>query len=116
MVAFEFAGAVYAIAEEHATLLAETLRGYGRGKLPEEQRRIAVLSGNTHWTEGALALADFTEEVLVGNFDGPIPLEGKAAEAMFWTLRTIALPDIDVGQPILALREAMAERFGVLQP
>jgi hypothetical protein len=27
------------------------------------------------------------EEILVGNLDGPLPLEGKAAEATFWSLR-----------------------------
>lgn len=115
MVAFEFAGAVYSISEGQATLLAETLRGYAKGKRPEEERKIAELSGNAQWTEGALAVADFTEEVLVENFAGPIPLDGKAAEATFWTLRAMEIEPTGDSSGITALREALAERFGALQ-
>ena len=115
MVSFEFSGTVYSIPEEHATLLAETLRGYAKGKRPEEEQRIAGLSGNAHWTEGALAVADFTEEVLVENFEGPIPLEGKAAEATFWTLRTMDLESQGDCSGAQSLRDALAERFGALQ-
>jgi hypothetical protein len=116
VVAFEFSGVLYSVTEAQATLLAETLRSHAKGKRPEEARRISELSGNARWCEGALAVADFTEEVLVGNLDEPIPLEGKAAEATFWTLRAIELADGGGGQGLHALREAMAERFGALQP
>lgn len=116
MVSFEFAGTVYSLGEDEATLLAETLRNYAKGKLPEAERQVAGLSGNVRWAEGALAVADFTEEVLVGNYDGPIPLEGKAAEATFWTLRMMKrngeTPD---SGGALALRDALAGHFAALQ-
>ncbi len=115
MVGFEFGGSVYAITEAQATMLAETLRGYAKGKLPEEQRRLADLSGNVNWSDGALAVADFTEEILVGNFGGPIPLEGKAAEATFWTLRAMDLETRRGRVRVRALRDALSARFGVLQ-
>jgi hypothetical protein len=115
VVGFEFCGTVYLITESQATLLAETLRGYGRGKRPEEQKRVADLSGNANWTDGALAVADFTEEMLVGNIAGPLPLEGKAAEATLWTLRSMDLEASRGRARIRALRDALAERFGVLQ-
>jgi hypothetical protein len=116
VVSFEFAGTVYSLGEDEATLLAETLRNYAKGKLPEAERQVAGLSGNVRWAEGALAVADFTEEVLVGNYDGPIPLEGKAAEATFWTLRMMKrngeTPD---SGGALALRDALAGHFAALQ-
>ena len=115
MVSFEFSGTVYSIPEEQATLLAETLRSYAKGKRPDEEKRIAELSGNANWTDGALAVADFAEDVLVENFEGPIPLEGKAAEATFWTLRSMDLDSSGDCSGALALRDALAERFGALQ-
>ena len=113
--AFELSGTVYSITEAQATLLAETLRGYGRGKRPDEQRRLAELSGNANWADGALAVADFTEEILVGNFAGPIPLEGKAAEATFWALRAMDLEAHRGRARIRALRDALAAGFSALQ-
>lgn len=117
MVSFEFSGTVYALSEAQATALAERLRGYAKGKLADELERATDLSGNPHWADGALAVADFTEEILVGNFGGPIPLEGKAAEATFWTLRLMR--GLRRGAPTalgaVALRDALAEHYGALQ-
>lgn len=115
MVAFEFSGTVYSVSEAQATLLAEALRGYAKGKLPDEQKRAAELSGNPHWSEGALSVADFTEEMLVGNLAGPLPLEGKAAEATFWTLRMMELDGSGEAGEACALRDALGLRFGALQ-
>lgn len=115
MVQFEFSDVVYSLSEDLATLLAQTLRGAGKGKLAAEVKRIGRLSGNANWADGALAVADFTEEILVGNWPGPLPLEGKAAEATFWTLRLMEQSDtlIDSGEAA-ALRGALAERFAAL--
>jgi hypothetical protein len=87
MVAFEFCESVYELTENQATFLAETLRNYAKGKCPGAIKEAADMGGNPNWTDGALAVADFIEEQLVGNLAGPLPLEGKAAEATFWTLR-----------------------------
>ena len=86
MVAFEFRECEYELTVNQATFLAETLRNYAKGKCPAAIREAAELGGNPSWTDGALAVADFIEELLVGNLAGPLPLEGKAAEATFWTL------------------------------
>ena len=111
MVAFELAGSVYALSDDQATLLAERLRSYAKGKLRSDVERASQLSGNPQWMEGALAVADFTEEVLVGNLEGPLPLEGKAAEAAFWALRL--MQGLGVSRDptdAAALRDALAGR------
>jgi hypothetical protein len=112
VVGFEYSGTVYALTEEQATLLAERLRSYAKGKLAADVKRVSQLSGSCDWVDGALALADFTEEVLVGNLEGPLPLEGKAAEATFWTLRLMRGlgPSTDPGGAA-ALRNALGESF-----
>jgi len=99
MVALEFASIVYRLTEDEATLLAENLRNYARGRLPRDVDLGSRLSGDRRWTDGALALADFLEEMLVGNLSGSLPLEGKAATSTFWALR----PD-----DMAALRDALA--------
>jgi len=111
VVAFELAGSVYALSDDQATLLAERLRSYAKGKLRSDVERASQLSGNPQWMEGALAVADFTEEVLVGNLEGPLPLEGKAAEAAFWALRL--MQGLGVSRDptdAAALRDALAGR------
>ena len=111
MVTFELAGTVYTLSDDEATLLAERLRSYAKGKLRSDVERASQLSGNPEWTEGALAVADFTEEVLVGNLSGPLPLEGKAAEATFWALRLMqGLGTSDEPHDAAALRDALAGR------
>lgn len=108
---YELGGAEYTLDDDQATLLAERLRSYAKGKLQSDVKRASDLSGNPQWTEGALAVADFTEEVLVGNLEGPLPLEGKAAEATFWALRLMQGLGIS-HQPAdaAALRDALAGR------
>ena len=111
MVTFELAGTVYSLSDDEATLLAERLRSYAKGKLQSDIQRASQLSGNPRWTAGALAVADFTEEVLVGNLAGPLPLEGKAAEATFWALRLMQGLGISRQQgDAAALRDALAGR------
>jgi hypothetical protein len=113
VVAFELSGAVYALGDAQAIVLAERLRNYAKGAFPEEVKWASELSGNGCWVDGALAAADFIEEMLVGNMTEPLPLEGKAAEATFWTLRL--LPAIGEGQETsdaVALRDAL----GVMVP
>ena len=113
MVRFELSGAVYALGDAQAIVLAERLRNYAKGAFPEEVKWASELSGNGCWVDGALAAADFIEEMLVGNMTEPLPLEGKAAEATFWTLRL--LPAIGEGQETsdaVALRDAL----GVMVP
>lgn len=111
MVTFELSGTEYTLSDDQATLLAERLRSYAKGKLQSEVKRASQLSGNPHWTEGALAVADFTEEVLVGNLAGPLPLEGKAAEATFWALRLMqGLGISSAPTDAAALRDALAGR------
>jgi hypothetical protein len=114
VVEFEFAGVVYPLSEDQATLLAQMLRSCAKGKLPSEVKRIGKQSGNPHWEDGALAVADFTEEILVGNWPGPLPLDGKAAEATFWTLKLVEETEEKDSADAAALRGALAERFAAL--
>lgn len=113
MVAFELSGAVYTIGDAQAIVLAERLRNYAKGAFPEDVKWASELSGNCGWVEGALAAADFIEEMLVGNLTEPLPLEGKAAEAAFWTLRL--LPGIG-DNPETADAAALRDALGVLVP
>ena len=113
MVAFELAGAVYTLGDTQAVVLAERLRNYAKGAFPEELKWASELSGNTAWADGALAAADFIEEILVGNLTDPLPLEGKAAEATFWTLRL--LPGIG-GGPDTSDAAALRDALGVMVP
>ncbi len=112
MVLFEFCELIYELTDDQATLLAERLRNYAKGTFPAAVKRVADLSGNPNWADGALAVADFTEELLVGNLAGPLPLDGKSAEATCWALRLMQ----GLGRSVertdaAALRDALAERF-----
>jgi hypothetical protein len=112
VVSFEFSERLYELTENQATFLAETLRNYAKGKCPAAVKQAADLGGNPNWTDGALALADFIEEQLVGNLTGPLPLEGKAAEATFWTLRLMrGLGGSTLPTDAAALRDALAKSF-----
>jgi hypothetical protein len=112
VVTFEFCEFVYELTDDQATLLAERLRNYAKGTFAADVKRAANLSGNPNWTEGALAVADFTEELLVGNLAGPLPLEGKSAEATCWALHLMqGLGESAEPTDAAALREALAERL-----
>jgi hypothetical protein len=109
---FEFSGTVYELTESEATLLAESLHNYAKGVVPEGVKLGADLGGGPDWTDGALALADWIEDVLVGRFTGVIPLEGKAAEAAFWTLRLMqGLGGSAAPTDMAALRDALGNRY-----
>ena len=117
MVSFEFSGSLYELTENQATFLAETLRNYAKGKCPAAIKQAADLGGNPNWTDGALAVADFIEEQLVGNLEGPLPLEGKAAEATFWTLRLMrGLGGSTMSTDAAALRDALSKSFAAEVP
>ena len=112
VVSFEFRELIYELTDNQATLLAERLRNYAKGTFPAAVKRVADLSGNPKWTDGALAVADFTEELLVGNLEGPLPLDGKSAEATYWALRLMQGLGRSTGRADAAgLRDALAERF-----
>lgn len=116
MVSFEFSECLYELTENQATFLAETLRNYAKGKCPAAIKQAADLGGNPNWTDGALAVADFIEEQLVGNLTGALPLEGKAAEATFWTLRLMrGLGSSTLPTDAAALRDALAE-YVIVEP
>jgi hypothetical protein len=112
VVSFEFCQVAYELTDNQATLLAERLRNYAKGTFPAAVKRVADLSGNPNWTDGALAVADFTEEMLVGNIAGPLPLDGKSAEATYWALRLMqGLGRTSNRNDAAALRDALADRF-----
>ena len=81
---FEVAGELYALEEKPATTLAENLRLKAVGKL------------GTEGVEGARAMADLIEDVLVDRQHGPIQLEGEAAEAVFYSVK---VPIVGLRQP-----------------
>jgi hypothetical protein len=112
VVAFEFRECVYELTDNQATFLAETLRNYAKGQCSAAIKEAADLGGNANWIEGALAVADFIEELLVGNIAGPLPLEGKAAEATFWTLWLMrGLGRSTAPADAAALRDALSVLF-----
>jgi len=86
-VLFEVSGGTFAVPERQATILAENLRLFAKGEFPADVEMVAGLGAHPEWRDGARAVADFTEEALVGNLDLALPLEGKAAEATYWALR-----------------------------
>lgn len=112
MVTVEFSGAVYSLGDDQAAMLAQNLRNYAKGSYPADVQLATELSGNPNWIDGALAVADFLEEILVGNLDGPLPLEGKAAESTCWSLRIIqGLGGSSDDADMAALRDALAKQF-----
>lgn len=93
---------------EQATLVAENLRLFAGGKFPPDQELVARLGAKPNWTEGALALADVIEDVLVERHTGSVPVEGMAAEALYWVLRLVMNASPELG----ALREQLRVLLG----
>jgi hypothetical protein len=117
VVTFEFSECVYELTDVQATLLAERLRNYAKGAFASDLKRGVTLSGNPNWSDGALAVADFTEELLVGNLAGPLPLEGKSAEATCWALHLMqGLAGSSDPTDAAALRDALAGQLAVQAP
>ena len=63
MVTVEFSGAVYSLGDDQAAMLAQNLRNYAKGSYPADVKLATELSGNPNWIDGALAVADFLEEI-----------------------------------------------------
>ena len=80
-VVFEVSGKLYPLRESAATTLAEGLRLKTTGEATGE---------GTEGVQGALEVANQIEDVLVGEQFAAIPLEGEAAEAVFYYLNVAA--------------------------
>ena len=98
-VTFDVRGRLFEIPEKQATTMAESLRLQGTEQL------------GSYGIEGSIPVADLIEDVLVGRFDEPIPLEGEAAEAVFYILNTdITMPT----DPKLAAQYALYQAVSIL--
>jgi hypothetical protein len=94
-VLFEVDDGLYALSEQQATRLGETLRVRAASQFDE-----------TYGMEGAEMVSDLIEDTLVGARSGPIPLEGDAAVAVYYALDSaIENPEDEVHQLYLAVRE-----------
>lgn len=98
-------GQLYRLAEQ-ATLVAENLRLFAAGRFPQDGALVEQMGASTDWRNGAKPLADVMEESFVGTHDGPIPVEGKAAEALYWALVLVTnaardLSDLRIGLGVL---------------
>lgn len=91
-VCFEVSGEIYTLPTEQATMLAEKLRLFAAEAYPADIELLNRLGADEAWLTGARAVADFIEESLVGNLDDPLPLDGKAADAVYQVLRLNAAP------------------------
>jgi len=102
-VLYEVAGTIYPLRESAATTLAERLRLKATGEF------------GTEGVDGALAVANQTEDVLVGERTEPIPLADDAAEAVFYYLNVgISDPDIPAQAQEAALYNATSVLRGQL--
>jgi hypothetical protein len=77
-IVFDVAGELYPLRESASTILAEGLRLKAKGEYAIEG------------VKGALGVANQIEDVLVGERREPIPLDGDAAEAVFYYLNVAA--------------------------
>jgi hypothetical protein len=87
-VTFDVAGNLYPLPELQAITIAENLRIK------------AAQFENGEGVAGARAVADAIEDALTGSLTAPIPLEGEAAEAVFYDLN-ISLSTDDRENPRL---------------
>ncbi|HZV75774.1 MAG TPA: hypothetical protein VFF79_18855 [Conexibacter sp.] len=90
-VLFDIDGRSGALSDSVASLMAENLRCYAAGpshRFHRDVEGLAQFGVNPSWVEGARAVADIIEDVLVGKFEGAIPLDpaGKAANALMRAL------------------------------
>lgn len=95
-VVFDVAGRFFPMPHGQAEVLAEKLRVFTTGQWSDD---VAKINAGDDWIEGARAVADVIEDVLVGRSADPVPLEGKAAEAVRQVLRS---SNPDVGRDLLA--------------
>jgi hypothetical protein len=82
-------------------------------RLPDMVAWAGQTSRNPRWVDGAQPVADVMEDVLRGDWDKPVPLDGKAAEAASWAFRRMlglggSLKPTDAA----ALRDALHVEFG----
>lgn len=111
-VTYEVGGKLYTVPKRQAEILAENLRLFAKGEFAGDVQRVAQLGASADWRDGARAVADFTEEALVGNLT-ELPLEGKAADATYWALRLMVGIDASPDPAGAAgLREALAAPLG----
>ena len=74
---------IYTLPDGQDALLAANLRGYARGRHPDDVARvIKTEAAGLHWTDGAPQLAGLIEEILAGRRGGPVPIEGEAIETL----------------------------------
>lgn len=96
--------------DEQATLVAENLRLFAIGKFPHDAELVAQMGANPDWRQGAKPLADVMEESFTGSHEGPIPVEGKAAEALYWALVLVT----NAARDLSDLRSALGVLLGHL--
>jgi hypothetical protein len=98
-------GRIYPL-DEQAALVAENLRLFAIGKFPRDVELVEQMGASPDWRDGAKPLSDVIEAALVGGHDGPVPVEGKAAEALYWALVLVTnaardLSDLRIGLGVL---------------
>jgi hypothetical protein len=97
-IVFEVDDRLYALPEQQATRLAETLRLRSVGQYDE-----------TFGMEGAEFVSDLIEDTLVGARSGPILLEDEGAEAVYYALDSSQNPESEIYQLYLAVRRLQRE-------
>lgn len=107
-VTFDVSGEQFELTQEQATDLAEKLRLFAKGNYPKDIELLAARGAPEDWRDGALAVADFIEARLAAESAEPLPLEGKAAEAVYQKLR-ITYMDATERQGVARLLDALAE-------
>ena len=109
-VSFEVSGEIYTLPAAQATILAEKLRVFATGGYRDDVQLLADLGTEEAWIDGARAVADFMEDVIRGDITAPLPLEGKAADAVYQVLRLTQDPaGTLIPSASVALRDALRE-------
>jgi hypothetical protein len=91
-VVFDIDGQRATLTEPSASLIAEKLRCFAVGCYPKDVEYLTQCGYDPSWLQGAPALADFMEDVLVGRRTTALPLDpaGKATTALANVLRISA--------------------------